>query len=159
MIELDAIFVGGFRLEDFERPMDGAASQLLQVDAVRTEAFGEAVFGQFGELIERIDAPAFEDLRHFFGERERGDIEIVEIGRDGDAGEIARGEDGGVGGFGDRDVDVRAGTLGDSLRRSDAASRGGAASRRCGRRRCRARFVRTKARKPRRFRADRSEGP
>ncbi len=55
-------------------------------------------------------------LGHFFGERERGDVEIVEIGRDSDAGEVAGGEDGGVGGFGDRDVDVFAGALGDGMR-------------------------------------------
>ena len=79
MIQLDAIFIRGFRLEDFERPMDGAASQLLQVNAVRAEAFGEAGFGQLGQLLEGVDAPAFQDLRHFFGERERRDIEIVEI--------------------------------------------------------------------------------
>src|SRR5580698_1732777 len=41
MIQLDAILIRGFRLEDFERPMNGAASQLLEVNAVRSEAFGE----------------------------------------------------------------------------------------------------------------------
>ncbi len=74
------------------------------------------------QLLEGVDAPGFEDLGHLFGERERRDIEMVEIGRDGDAGEIARGEDGGVGGFGDRDVDVIAGALrdgfGDLVRRA-----------------------------------------
>ena len=79
MIQFDAIFIRGFRLEDFKRPMDGAASQLLQVDTVRAEAFGEAGFGQLGQLIERVDAPAFKHLGHLFGERERRDIEIVQI--------------------------------------------------------------------------------
>ena len=67
MIELDAVFIGGFRLEDFERPVDCAARQLLQVDAVRSEALGDAGFGELGQLLERVDAPAFEDLRHFIG--------------------------------------------------------------------------------------------
>ncbi len=60
MIELDAVFVSGLGLKDFKRPMDGAASELLEVDAMRSEAFSEAVFGQLGQLIECVDAPAFE---------------------------------------------------------------------------------------------------
>ncbi len=43
MIQLDAVFVPGFRLEDFKRPMNSAARQLLQVDTMRAEAFGDAV--------------------------------------------------------------------------------------------------------------------
>ena len=46
----------------------------------------------------------------------------LRFGRDGDAGEIVRGEDGGVGGFGDGDVDVLTGALrngfGDLMRRA-----------------------------------------
>ena len=100
MIQLDAVFICGFRLEDFERPMDGATSQLLQVDTVRVQIVRRCRFRQLRQLIERVNAPAFEDLGHLFGERERGDIQIVQIGRDGNPGKIARGDDGGVGGFG-----------------------------------------------------------
>ena len=162
MIQLDAIFIRGFRLEDFERPMDGAASQLLQVNTVRPEAFGEAVFGQLGQLIERVDAPAFEDLRHLFGERERRDIQIVEIGR-ALVNRVTPGK-------------LRAAMMAASavsamamlipspacfgrwLRRSVAANRGGAVSHRRGRRRCRARSARTMARMPRRFEGGALEG-
>src|SRR5580704_6203837 len=115
MIQLDAILIRRFRLEDFERPMDGAASQLLEVNAVRSKTFGEADLGKLGQLLDGVDAPAFEDLRHFIGERECRDIQVVEIRRDGDAGEITRGEDGGVGGLGDGDVDIFAGAVGDGL--------------------------------------------
>ncbi len=45
MIQLDAIFICGFRLEDFERPMDCPASELLQIDTVRTKALGNTVLG------------------------------------------------------------------------------------------------------------------
>ena len=58
---------------------------------------------------------AFQDLCHLIGERECGDVEIVEIGRDRDAGEIARGDDGGIGGFGNGDIDFLTGALGDGL--------------------------------------------
>ena len=40
MIQLDAVLICGFWLEDFERAMDGVASQPLQVDALSPEAFG-----------------------------------------------------------------------------------------------------------------------
>ena len=59
MIQLDAILIRGFRLKDFERPMDGAASQLLQVDAMRSEAFGEAVFRAVGPVARACRCPSF----------------------------------------------------------------------------------------------------
>ena len=45
MIELDAIFISGFRLKYFERPVDGVTSQPLQVDTGGSEALGQAGFG------------------------------------------------------------------------------------------------------------------
>jgi hypothetical protein len=116
MIELDTVCIRGFRLEYFERPVDGVASQPMQVDAGGSEALGQAGFGQLSQLLKSVDAPGFEDLGHLFGERERRDIEMVEIGCDGDACEIARCDDGGVGGFGYRDIDGWAGAFGDGLR-------------------------------------------
>ena len=59
VIEFDAVFIGGFGLEDFERTVDCAASQLLQVDAGGSEAFGDAGFGQLRELLRGCRCPSF----------------------------------------------------------------------------------------------------
>ena len=116
MVELDAVLVGDFRLKDFERTIGCASGELLQVDAGRSEAFGDAGFRESGELGEGVDAPAFEHLPHFLLHGETRDVELFEIGRDGDARKIVRGENGGVGGFGEGDVGIRTGFFGYGLR-------------------------------------------
>ena len=139
--------------------MDSAARQLLQVDTVRAESFGQAGLGKLGQLIERVDAPAFEYLGHLFGERERRDIQIVEIWRHRDAGEIASGDDGCVGGFGNGNIDIVTRLLRDSLGNLLRRAVKPPSDHPRGRRRYRARSARTKVKKRRRFQAGRPNGP
>ena len=64
MIQLDTVFVDIFRLKDFERTVDRASGQAMQVDALRAEPFGDADFGEPGQLRQCMDAPAFQRFPH-----------------------------------------------------------------------------------------------
>ncbi len=101
--------------------------------------------------------PSFRKPGHFFGEREGGDIQFVKIGRNRDAREITRGDNGRVGGLGDSNIDFSPAwrAIAWAICRGEP---GCAASRRRGRRQHRARFVQRTARMPRLSRAAQRKG-
>src|SRR5580700_1618804 len=116
MIELDAVVIGDFRLEDFEWPIDSAARQPQQGNAGESESFGNAGFGQLRELLERVDAPAIQDFDHFIGQGESRDIQSTQLWVNRHAGKIAGGQDGCFWSFSDGYVDGVAGAEFDGAR-------------------------------------------
>jgi hypothetical protein len=110
VVEVGGFFVNGFERRGFERAVDGAAGQFLHPDSARAEAFGDAVGGEFREVAEGADAPEvqrFEEIgigRQGVDGQDAEDALFLAGADDGDAGEIAGGEDGGFNGRGDGDA-------------------------------------------------------
>ena len=83
---------------------------MLEVRGGGTETGHDAVVGKNAEIGERSDAPAIEDLISLDVDGEGFQAKVAEIFRlgavrdDGDAGEVACGEDGGIRCGGDADV-------------------------------------------------------
>ena len=110
MLEFEALLITRAGGGGPERTIGGAAREVLEVGGGGTEPGHDAVVGQDAEIGERADAPAVEDLVSFEVDGEGFQAELAEIFRfgavrdEGDAGEIAGGEDGGIGRSGDADV-------------------------------------------------------